>query len=110
MSLLSIFQQGFLVLCHSFLHLVYFGLDHIILENFKSVEYSCGFYGSPNEQNQICELCTFFQDLLLIKPPNFICSIAMQIFSNNMKLLCMHRNNIKTNSIGATWPTDKSYG
>ena len=38
------------------------------LSNFYTIH--CGFYGSLNEQNWICELCTFSQIGPHIKPPS----------------------------------------
>ena len=49
----------------------------------------CGFYGSPNEQNRMCELCTFSQIRSHIKQfkISFGYKNERQIKGNNPKLM-----------------------
>ena len=41
--------------------LLYFGWRISLVTGLNKYTIACGFYGYPNEQNRMCELCTFFQ-------------------------------------------------
>ena len=51
----------------------------------------CGFYESPNEQNQICELCTFSQIRSHIPSSSHISRVPQQLCSRKNGKFSGHR-------------------